>query len=56
VHVTATVAPPVAAEQATGPSPALLVAAIAALGAFAILVLRLRPDLFTHDEPPPARR
>lgn len=56
VRLTATVAPPLPDEHATGPSLALLAVAIAALGSFAVLVLRLRPQWFTDEEPPPASR
>jgi hypothetical protein len=45
----------VPAAQSSGPTLALLVALITALGAVAVLVLRLRPHWFIRGEPPAAR-
>jgi hypothetical protein len=52
---TTAIEPSVPGARSSGPSLALLVALITALGAVAVLVLRLRPHWFIRGEPPAAR-
>jgi hypothetical protein len=52
VQATATAPSPLADDGSSGPSLALLIGAIATLGAVAILLLRLRPDWFIRGAPP----
>ncbi len=52
--VSAAVQPPVAEVHASGPSLGVLIALITALGALAVLLLRVRPEWFTRREPPAA--
>jgi hypothetical protein len=54
VQVAAAIAPSVPGGDTSGPPLGFLIAAIALLGAFAVLVLRLRPDWFIRGVPPSA--